>query len=116
MSDSKHLEKDFEDTIEQELLKDCGYDQGNPADYDPDLALFPSEIINFIKTTQGKKWEKFSKTSPKNAEKTLIDSLRKELTSRGMLDVLRNGFKCFGKKFQVAYFQPNTSMIGVLTK
>jgi type I restriction enzyme, R subunit len=27
-----------------------------------------------------------------------------------MLDVLRNGFKCYGKTFQVAYFQPNTGM------
>ncbi|MDJ1177521.1 DEAD/DEAH box helicase family protein [Roseofilum sp. BLCC_M91] len=105
-----HLEKNFEDTIEQELLTDGGYHQGNPEDYDPDLALFPREIIDFIKKTQGKKWEKFSKTSPTDAEKTLIESLSKDLASRGMLDVLRNGFKCYGKKFQVAYFQPNTGM------
>ena len=27
-----------------------------------------------------------------------------------MLDVLRNGFKCYGKTFKIAYFQPNTGM------
>jgi type I restriction enzyme, R subunit len=30
--------------------------------------------------------------------------------SRGAIDVLRNGFKCYGKTFQLAYFQPNTGM------
>ena len=27
-----------------------------------------------------------------------------------MLDILRNGFKCYGKTLRVAYFQPNTGM------
>ena len=105
-----HLETNFEEIIERELLTDCGYYQGNPTNYDPETALFPSEIIDFIKATQPKKWDKLSKTSPKNAEAVLIDSLTKELKSRGMLDVLRNGFKCYGTNFQVAYFQPNTSL------
>ncbi len=105
-----HLETNFEEIIERELLADCGYHQGNPTNYDLETALFPSEIIDFIKETQPKKWDKLSKTSPNNAEAVLIDSLTKELKSRGMLDVLRNGFKCYGTKFQAAYFQPNTGM------
>ena len=105
-----HLETNFEEIIERELLTDCGYQQGNPTNYDPETALFPSEIINFIKETQPKKWDKLSKTSPNNAEAVLIDSLTKELKSRGMLDVLRNGFKCYGIKFESVYFQPNTGM------
>ena len=105
-----HLETNFEEIIERELLTDCGYHQGNSTNYDPETALFPSEIIDFIKATQPKKWDKLSKTSPKNAEAVLIDSLTKELKSRGMLDVLRNGFKCYGTNFQVAYFQPNTNL------
>ncbi len=105
-----HKEENFEDTIERELLKHSGYHQGNAADYEPETALFTSEVINFIQTTQPKQWQKFSSTSPSDAEKILITSLTKELKSRGMLDVLRNGFKCYGKTFQVAYFQPNTAM------
>lgn len=105
-----HLESDFENTIESQLIEDCGYHRGNPADYDTETALFPSEILNFIQTTQPKKWDKLSKTSPKDAEKILIDSLTKELKSRGMLDILRYGFKCYGTKFQIAYFQPNTGL------
>jgi type I restriction enzyme R subunit len=105
-----HTEDKFEDIIERELLQLSGYHQGNPGDYDPETALFPSEIINFIQTTQPKQWERLASTSPSDAQKIIIDSLTKELKSRGMLDVLRNGFKCYGKTLRVAYFQPNTGM------
>ncbi|WP_414581452.1 type I restriction endonuclease [Scytonema sp. PCC 10023] len=105
-----HTEEKFEDIIERELLQLSGYHQSNPADYDADTALFPTEIINFIRTTQPKQWERLANTSPSDAQKIIIDSLTKELKSRGMLDVLRNGFKCYGKTLRVAYFQPNTGM------
>lgn len=105
-----HTEEKFEDIIERELLEISGYDQGNPANYDPETALFPSEIINFIQTTQPQKWQRLAITNPSDAQKVIIDNLAKELKSRGMLDVLRNGFKCYGKTLRVAYFQPNTGM------
>ncbi|MDB9445908.1 type I restriction endonuclease subunit R [Anabaena sp. CS-542/02] len=105
-----YKEKDFEQIIERELLDISGYHQGNPKDYDRETALFPTQIINFIQTTQPKQWERLANTSPSDVQKIIIDSLTKELKSRGMLDVLRNGFKCYGKTLQVAYFQPNTKM------
>ncbi|WP_334311054.1 type I restriction endonuclease [Nodularia spumigena] len=96
--------------IENELIQFSGYEKGNAKKYDRETALFPTEIIKFIQDTQKKQWEQLAKTSPNDAEKIIIDSLTKELKSRGMLDVLRNGFKCYGKTFKVAYFQPNTGM------
>jgi type I restriction enzyme R subunit len=105
-----HKETNFENIIEKELLDLCGYQKGNPSDYDPETALFPKEIINFIQTTQPKQWKNYAKTNPNDTEKIIIDSLTKELKSRGMLDILRNGFKCYGKTLRVAYFQPNTGM------
>lgn len=104
-----HEENKFEATIERELLE-SGYQKGNPTDYDKETALFPSEIINFIQTTQPKQWKNYLKTNPNDTQNIIIDSLTKELKSRGMLDVLRNGFKCYGKTLRVAYFQPNTGM------
>lgn len=105
-----YIEERFEDTIERELLELSGYHQGNPKEYDPETALFPKEILNFIQTTQPKQWQSLTKTNPSDAQKNIIDSLTKELKSRGMLDVLRNGFKCYGKPLRLAYFQPNTGM------
>lgn len=40
----------------------------------------------------------------------LIDSLAKELDSKGSLGVLREGFKCSGKTVKAAFFAPNTGM------
>ena len=105
-----HEETNFENIIEKELLDLSGYQKGNPSDYDPETALFPKEIINFIQTTQPKQWKNYAKTNPNDTQKNIIDSLSKELKSRGMLDILRNGFKCYGKTLRVAYFQPNTGM------
>ena len=105
-----HTETNFENIIEKELIQYSGYEKGNVTNYDPETALFPTEIIKFIQETQPKQWQNLAKTSPNDAEKIIIDSLTKELKSRGMLDVLRNGFKCYGKTFKIAYFQPNTGM------
>jgi type I restriction enzyme R subunit len=105
-----HKETNFENIIEKELLDLSGYQKGNPSDYDPETALFPKEIINFIQTTQPKQWKNYAKTNPNDTQNIIIDSLSKELKSRGMLDILRSGFKCYGKPLRVAYFQPNTGM------
>ena len=41
---------------------------------------------------------------------TIIDSLTKELATKGALGVLRHGFKCYGKTLRLAYFRPNSGM------
>jgi len=104
-----YTEKNFEDTIEQELLTLSGYHQGTAAHYDPETALFPQDLITFIQTTQPQTWQQFSATVP-NPQTQLINSLTKELHNRGMLDVLRNGFKSYGQTFRVVFFQPNTRL------
>jgi len=105
-----HKEIDFEDAIEEVLKAEGGYDKGNPDDYDSDRALFPKDIIAFVQRTQPKFWERFAQMNQGKAEETLLDNLVKELQSKGMLDVLRSGFKCFGKTVRLAYFAPNTGM------
>lgn len=105
-----HREKNFENTIEQELLTLCGYQKSDTKNYDKETALFPQEILDFIQTTQPQQWQRLAKTSPGDAQQILLNNLTSELQSRGMLDVLRHGFKCYGKTFRVAYFQPNTTL------
>ena len=47
-----HKEINFEDAIEEVLINEGGYTQGNPDDYDRDRALFPKDIIAFVQQTQ----------------------------------------------------------------
>jgi type I restriction enzyme R subunit len=40
----------------------------------------------------------------------VLDHLVKELDTKGMLKVLRQGFKCYGKKLRVAVFAPSNTL------
>ena len=105
----KHSEARFEDAIELELF-DRGYSKGDRASYDAARGMFPADVIAYIKTSQGKKWQSLVDLQGNAAEDTLLDALVKELASKGSLHVLRHGFKCFGKTYQMAAFEPASGM------
>ncbi|MCA9796553.1 MAG: type I restriction endonuclease subunit R, partial [Candidatus Eremiobacteraeota bacterium] len=105
-----HKETNFEQNIQAELVADGGYVQGDPKAYDPDLALFPQDLIAFVQASQPAFWDWFSALTQAKAETILLESLTKELDTKGMLTVLREGFKCYGRTVRAAYFRPNTGM------
>ena len=105
-----HTERDFENDIEAALLKNGGYQQGDPAGYDAERALFPEDTLVFVQATQPKIWQYLESLHKNKTPAVLIDSLAKELDSKGMLGVLREGFKCSGKTVKAAFFAPNTGM------
>jgi type I restriction enzyme R subunit len=108
-SRGKHTERRFEDAIEIELCA-RGYDRGDPNKYDAERALFPRDVIDYIKVSQAKKWKSLVDLQDDAAEITLLDALVKELAAKGALHVLRHGFKCFGKVFALAAFRPASDM------
>jgi type I restriction enzyme R subunit len=105
----KHTEARFEDAIELALLA-RGYVKGNRDLFDAERGLFPGGMIAYVKSSQAKKWQSLSDLQGTAAEGILLDALVKELAAKGTLSVLRHGFKCFGKTFQMAAFQPATTM------
>lgn len=105
-----HREIDFEDGIEDALLHGGGYEKGDPADYDPETALFPADVLAFVQKTQPKIWSRLTQLDAAKAPAMLLDSLVKELAAKGALAVLREGFKCVGKTVRLAYFAPNTGL------
>lgn len=82
-----HKEINFEDAIEQVLITEGGYTKGNPDDYDPERALFSKDIISFVQQTQPQFWNRFAQINQGKAEEILLESLVKELQSKGMLTV-----------------------------
>ena len=98
-------EKAFEDTVES-LLLDSGWQAGDRARWDVELALFPSQTIDFIKQTQPKQWDRVAELYGGTIDKRIIEELVKELDLKGTLEVLRHGFKFYGRTFRVAYFKP----------
>ena len=107
-----HREIAFEKAIEWYLLEHGGYLKGNKETFDPARCLDPSVLIPFIKETQPKEWEYLANLQKDRAEQVLLDELGKALDSpnEGCLNVLRHGFKCFGKLFRVAYFAPASGL------
>jgi type I restriction enzyme R subunit len=106
----KHTEARLEDAIEHCLITRHGFSKGESSDYDPALGMEPARVIAFFKTTQEKTWKALEAIHGTATEKMVLDALVKELAIKGMLKVLRYGFKCYGKKLKVAFFAPNNRL------
>ena len=102
---AQHSELAFESAIEEQLLGN-GYESGDPTNFDRSRALDPTILITFIQQTQLDAWQAIEKLHGASAQEILLDDLCKAMDSRGSLDVIRHGFKCYGKQFEVAYFKP----------
>jgi type I restriction enzyme R subunit len=107
----KHTEIKFEDTLEHQLLSpEGGFWQGNAAQFDKTRAMDTVLLIGFIKATQEKHWQALQAIHQERVEKAILDDLEKEINAKGLLAVLRHGFKCFGRILHVAYFTPNNGL------
>lgn len=106
MNEEELKEKAFEEAIEQYLITKGGYTKGNPKNFNRELALDIDTLIEFIKRTQPKKWERYETIYGSLSEESFIKRFCKEVKTNGLLAVLRHGFKDRGIKFEVAYFKP----------
>jgi type I restriction enzyme R subunit len=112
----KYIEARLEDAIIEHLTMQGGYvfvdyREGVAKDrYDKAQALDPVLVLGFIQTTQPKLWQSLEAIHGEETPKVVLDHLVKELETKGMLKVLRQGFKCYGKKLRVAVFAPNNRM------
>ena len=104
-----HTEQTFETAIFQHLTAN-GWTEGLNTNFDRELALDPKAIIVFLQTSQPKEWEKLVQFYKADSETQIIKRLVKELELRGSLDVIRHGIIDSGIKFQLAYFQPDSSL------
>ena len=107
---SPTTEKAFEDAIVNLLATNGGYQVGDAANFDRELALDRSVLLQFIQNSQPEAWEKLSEIHGSTVEQKLIDRLCQELSLRGMLDVLRYGITDYGVRFKLAYFKPASGL------
>ena len=105
-----HKEIAFEAAIEESLLTYGGFLKGDPEASDRELALDRGELFAFLRGSQPKTWSKLEGLLGPQTEATVLDDLLGALALRGSLDVLRHGFKCYGKKLHLAYFAPAHGM------
>jgi type I restriction enzyme R subunit len=105
----KTQEIHFEEAIEYHLLAN-DYVQGDSADFDPELCLEKDRLINFIQATQAKTWQALETIHGTETANIVVADCRKHINTQGVLNVIRYGFKSYGKKLKVAYFLPNNQL------
>ena len=89
-------EINFEATIERDLLEK-GYLKGDAAEFEPAFALSIKDFFRFVEATQPEVWAQLGKEHGAKRNEGVFDALVKNLATRGTLDVLRHGFKFFGR-------------------
>jgi len=99
--------------FEQELCAHLGahgwlHTDGDATAYDRQRALFPADVLAWVRTTQPEAWEALERNYGARAAETLLDRLRAQMDQRGTLDVLRHGIEMVGlrSKLLLAQFKP----------
>ncbi len=87
-----------------------GYHNRTSTDYDRALCLIPRDLIDFIVGTQPKAWQRLKEHYGPDVERPFLTRVSSEIARRGTLDVLRNGLKDSGCKFELAYFPPASGL------
>jgi type I restriction enzyme R subunit len=95
LSDKAHYERHLETYI-VERLHCSGWKVGESKNYHTEYALYPEDLIAWIKATQPKKWEKLYALNGSETEKRILDRLDDELNKKGTIHIFRNGFNMAG--------------------
>lgn len=103
-------EEAFEAYI-QETMSARGWISGSNQTWDKNKALFPNQVIAFIKDTQADLWAQMEKLHSHELSAKLIETLVKERNAKGTLHIIRHGFKFYGKTFKLAYFKPAHGLV-----
>ena len=109
MKKSNLSENNFEVEHIITALKEKGYVKRNSKeDYNKKLCLDTEFLLNYIRETQKEEWEKY-KEYRKNPKRSLTQRVSREIKTKGVLHVLRNGIKDRGHKFDLLTFKPVSS-------
>lgn len=105
----------FEEWIEHSLLQK-GYNDSFvhsnelSSKYDKDLCLIPETLLEFIKSTQREEYEKLEVNSGGNPDLQILKRVSDQISTKGMIEVLRSGIQTRGSHFELVYFQPKSSL------
>jgi type I restriction enzyme R subunit len=104
-----HTEKVFEDELCVQMASNGWTIKTHLQDaksYLRELALYPDDMLAFVKETQPTEWAKFKKWHNGQADDMFVKRIAKQLDTHGTLHVLRHGFKDVDAKFFLCQFRP----------
>ncbi len=109
---SNYDEATFESAIEIYLSEHDKYIKRDHTQFDRKLCIDTEIFCNFVKESQPREWDYLEQIHKDKTSQYIINDLTRSLDSdqEGCLNVLRHGFKCYGKTIKGAYFKPVTGM------
>lgn len=96
----------FETLIVEHLTTRGGYVARTLAGFDPELGLFPDDLLAYVRATQPKVWAKLEALHHDRLGATFLAAFDKATATDGILKMLRHGFKFYGSNVRVASFRP----------
>ena len=100
-------ESGFEAIIVNWLVEQNGYELGASADYNREFAVDEVRLFRFLMDTQPEQMAKLRIESSELEKKKFLDRLRGEIAKRGIIDVLRKGFKIYPADLIMFYMSPS---------
>ncbi|MFZ6870463.1 type I restriction endonuclease subunit R [Undibacterium sp. Di27W] len=114
---SKANELTFQNDMIRQLVAN-GWLLGKAEHYNRELALYPEDVLGFVRDTQDEQWQKFCALYPVQPEQKFLERLaqqlnksdpnaaNKEMRTFGTLGVLRHELKDRGTRFSLCQFAP----------
>ncbi len=102
-------EERFEKHIEQSLLK-SGFVSRLYTEYNKNSCQIQEDLIEFIKSTQQKEYDKLYSQFDNSTDKQLCKVVNDQISKRGIVDVLRKGVSTRGCSFELVYFKPKSGL------
>lgn len=107
----------FQNDMIKQLLAN-GWLLGKAENYDRELALYPEDLLGFVKDTQDEQWQRFSALYPAHPEQKFLERVasqlnktdpnaaNKDMRTFGTLGVLRHELRDRGTRFSLCQFKP----------
>lgn len=99
-------ESGFESLIVRDLVNRNGYEQGANADYDKEFALDVTRLLRFLQATQPVAMETLGVMKSETKRRQFFSRLSREISRRGIIDVLRKGVKVYPADLILFYMTP----------
>lgn len=104
---SDMTEGGLETIMVNHLISNNGYEQGTSADYNREYGMELSRLERFLRATQPQKVEETMIYSTPSETRKFLTRLSDALSKRGVVDVLRKGFRYNGQVFDMYYPIPS---------
>lgn len=112
MTKTNTRELGFEEFIQNELVERHSYIARLASQYDKSLCLDTELVLQFVKSSQPKSWDKLVEQYGADTDSMFLKRLDSEVSSnpRGLLGVLRDGIIDRGIRFNLVYYKPGSKL------